>query len=548
MSDSYILNGYVQQAGGERKVSKRPGLSLVHQFTAGAGQGAFTMSGKSYAVIADTIVLLEAPWTAWAIPTITTAGLRYQFVANPPYATTPYVLLKTTAGMWQFEGFTVTKVTDVDYPATTVPGVVYLDGAYYVKTTTARIYGSDLAAPTSWTALNFLTASDLAGQSVAIAGYLSYLVSFSEFSTTFYWDAANPIPGSPLGYAQNLTQSVGCAAADSIVKVGDAVLFISQTKTGRSVSMLSGAQIVPVSTPSIDSILDLDPLTTVYAVSVSLGGRLFYLLTLVSTGVTLCMNFTEKHWTYWSSGSTVVAAAGTFTLGENLTTVTVQMVSGLPLAGTFVTVSGLDNQIFNGRFLVTSATGAYFTYEVVYATYLLDSHGSVLVTEAGYPLTGVNVPVAGVVAGNGMVSVTGNSYFTAVAATGTNLMVDVANGAVEKLDVTTYTDYTGPIDFNIVTKNLSPGETSDLVRIASAEVKGDKVLTTGFLRYSDTDYKSWSGFRELAMLNPRARTLRLGATRRRAFHFRHVDNTPLRVEELLIGIGGADFAPQTSGG
>jgi hypothetical protein len=547
MSDSYILNGYVQTVNGEKKVAKRPGLSLVHQFSAGTGQGAFTMSGNSYAIIADKIVLLAAPWTSWTIPAVTVAGLQYQFVANPPYITTPYVVLKSTAGMWQFDGTTVSKVTDPDYPAITVPGVAYLDGTYYVKTPAGRIYGSDLANPLSWTALNFLTVSDMTGISVAIGHYLTYLVSFSQYSTTFYWDAANPPPGSPLSYAQNLTQAIGCAAAGSIAKLGDAIFFLSQTLTGRSVSMITGAQITPVSTPSIDSILDLDDLSGVYGYPLAISGRLFYILSLVGSAITLCYNLTEKHWTYWSSGKATATVPVTLTLGSDLTTVTGTMTGTLPLAGTYVVITGATNPLFNGMFLVTSATATYFTYTIEYSMYLLDSHGNILVTEAGDALVGAIIPVAGTVAGNCQVSITSNSYFTAIASAGNNLLLDVASGVVEKLDTTTYTDYTGPIDFNIVTKNLSPGETSTLTRIAAAEVKGDKVLTTGYLRYSDTDYKSWSGFRALAMNSPRVRTLRLGATRRRAFHFRHVDNTPLRVEELLIDIGGADVAPQTKG-
>ena len=65
LSDSYILNGYVQS---NKKVSKRPGLSLSYQFSAGNGQGMFSMSGVDYAIIGDVIYNIASPYTSYAIP------------------------------------------------------------------------------------------------------------------------------------------------------------------------------------------------------------------------------------------------------------------------------------------------------------------------------------------------------------------------------------------------------------------------------------------------------------------------------------------------
>ena len=245
-SDSYVMNGYVQQEPGALKVAKRPGQLSFHQFLAGVGQGMFEIAGVPYAIIGDTVCLCQSPWTTYAIPTITTAGLFYDVEAQPSYIATPYAVLKTTAGMWTFNGAVVSKVINANYPATTVPGLAYCDGAYYVKTPTGQIYGSAISDATTWTALNFLTVSDLPGKSVALGKHLNYVLSFAEASVTFYYDANNPVPGSPLGYAQNLTQGIGCAVAGSISRVGDSVLFMSQTKRGRSVSIIEGQSLVPV--------------------------------------------------------------------------------------------------------------------------------------------------------------------------------------------------------------------------------------------------------------------------------------------------------------
>ena len=115
------------------------------------------------------------------------------------------------------------------------------------------------------------------------------------------------------------------------------------------------------------------------------------------------------------------------------------------------------------------------------------------------------------------------------------MILDSTTGAVTQLNPAAYMDSSGSIDFNIITPNIDSAD-GVLMSVASTEILGDKVMTTGYLRYTDTDYVSWSLYRPLDMIRARCRTNRLGATRRRAFHFRHVGNTPLRVSEIMLGM------------
>lgn len=538
-SDSYIMNGYVQSDSGVAKVAKRPGLSSYHQFTAGAGQGMFEIAGTPYAIIGDTICLCVTPYTTYAIPSVTVADLRYDVVAQPPYITTPYAVLKTTAGMWVFDGAAATKVTDADYPATTLPGIAFLDSAYYVKTPTGQIYGSDLGNATSWTALNFITASDKEGLGVAIDKHLNYVLSLGDSSLTFYYDANNPVPGSPLGYAQNLTQAVGCATAGSISHIGDSLIFMAQTGDGRSVHILEGQSLVPVpiSSASMNGILDLDDLAGVSSFSVAIAGRQFYILTLPTTGVTFAFNMTEKHWTYWASGTTGTPVSVSLALGDDLTTVTGVVSVGAMVPGVTIEISGADNPLFNGLFTVVTADGPSFTFHLLYDTYLTDGFGNNLVTGNGEYITAVHIPAAGAVAGTLLLAEYGIAYFSVMASTGAGLVLDQASGAVSKLSQVTYKDFSGPIDFNIITPNIASESDTRLVRIGSADVRGDKVLATAYLRYTDNDYRNWSAYRALNMSTDRCRVVRLGATRRRAFHFRFLGDTSMRVQELMLDVG-----------
>ena len=537
-SDSYILNGYVQEINGVTRVAKRPGVSVFRAFTAGIGQGMFEMSGKKYAIIGDLISLLQSPFTQTAIPTVTVAGQTYDTVANPPYLVTPYMVLKSLTGMWTFDGTTVTKVTNVNYPAATTRGLAYLDGAYYVKNTAGVIFGSALNDPTVWTALNALPVSDTTGASVALSRDGSYVVSFGENSVTYYWNAATAAPASPLLFAPNLTKSIGCASADSIVRFADSIFFMTRNVSERSVAVLSGGQYEVISTEAVNSILDLDDLAAVYALVVTIAGRSFYLLSLKTTNITFAYNIADKHWTYWASATTLPAVSVALSVAADLTTITGVLSSGTVLAGTFVLIAGATNQIFNGQVLVLTASANIFTYQIAYAQFLVDSFSQFLINENGDALATFITPVMGVVAGPTTAAIQSFTSFSIVASTSTNLVLDSTTGQVYQFSVTNYKDNNGQIDINVVTPNVILGDASDLVPIATAEVLGDKVATTAYLRYSDNDYQSWSTYAPIDMSQSQAQLTRQGSTRRRAYHFRHTANTSMRVIDLVLQLGG----------
>ena len=65
---------------------------------------------------------------------------------------------------------------------TTVPGVEYLDGYFFVMDANAVIYNSGLNDPTSWGALDFIMAAIEPGGGVALAKSQNYLIAFKELS------------------------------------------------------------------------------------------------------------------------------------------------------------------------------------------------------------------------------------------------------------------------------------------------------------------------------------------------------------------------------
>ena len=114
---------------------------------------------------------------------VTIAGLPFDFIQTDQAAGTVGFVFKSTRDAFYYNGTTVTKITDADYPATTVRGIAYLDGTYYVMTPDAKIYGSDLNSPTSWTALNFLVAQMEPDGGVYLGRILNYIVAFGTYTT-----------------------------------------------------------------------------------------------------------------------------------------------------------------------------------------------------------------------------------------------------------------------------------------------------------------------------------------------------------------------------
>lgn len=80
---------------------------------------------------------------------------------------------------------------------TTVPGVVYLDGYFFVMDSNAVVHNSALNDPTSWDALDFITAAIEPGGGVAITKTQNYVIAMKEWSTEFFYDVGNAT-GSPL--------------------------------------------------------------------------------------------------------------------------------------------------------------------------------------------------------------------------------------------------------------------------------------------------------------------------------------------------------------
>lgn len=305
--DSKMVNCFIEQTTNGMALVKRPG-SLPIATRTGTPQGTFNCNGRSYSIQSDVVWDLQSGASV-AIPSVTNPGQRYDILEDVPFGTT---MLKSPFGLWKFAGSsngtggTFTKVTDSSYPATTVPGIAYLDGIYYVMTTDGNVVGSGLEDPLTWPALNFIQADLSLGQGAGLYRHLNYIVAYYTKGIQMYYDAnaanGNVATGTQLGAVSNAAWTSGLAAGRSVVEVVDITFFVAQDKKrGRVVMMTNGLEMSIVSTPFVGKILDRSPLNDVYSWSLRQVGHTFYGLTLIDIGVTLVYDVASNQWQTWTS-------------------------------------------------------------------------------------------------------------------------------------------------------------------------------------------------------------------------------------------------------
>ena len=300
----HLDTGYV--AEGRGIVSWRSTLFSVIGDRVFAGTGEISFSGNRLATTTSPVqfskvannggVVIKAANELWQITPSTSAVSGY---AVSGYA---------VSGNDSITQFNFAKLTDADIPGNLVHGVVYLDQYTFVGDAQGYIYNSALADVTSWTQGERLLAQLESDQNVAIVKHLNYLVALGEWTTEFFYDAANP-QGSPLLPLQGSMHHVGCAAGATVFADEDTVIWLGKSKSGGlQVVVLNGMQVQPISNPYIEKIIAHEEatLSTVYAWGGRIQGHLLYFLTLPTLDKTFVYNLSTQTWSEFTSytGST----------------------------------------------------------------------------------------------------------------------------------------------------------------------------------------------------------------------------------------------------
>lgn len=515
------------------------GMSVT---VAGATQpeynGTFVIAALATTVFAFTYAVAGAPatpatGTITATPTTDLLFPAWQFADNGLSAdTTGFLMLKGPSGAarlrsdWDYARFVGSGDVGFSYPGVTVPGVVFLDGYFFVMDANGVIWNCDLDAdPGStgggaggiWDATSFIKANKVSGAGVCLTRSVNYIVALKQFSTEVFYDAGNPAPGSPLSPVDNAFSLVGCASAASVAQVEGSLAFVSQTRSkGRSVHLMTGAQQQRVSTPDIERILDADDLATVYAFGCKLEGHVLYFLTLTTTNITLVYDATTKTWMQWSS----------------LTAQTPVSITSLVRSGTTVTAtfSGAHNLNDGDPLLIAGASPA--AYNGVWQTSYVSA------TVATFQIfSSPTTPATGTITG-AHYSETYFKFSHYVNAGGRDVLLHESDGHLYEILPSLHADAGVPFKVFNRTGTVDGGDTTQKP-MARIVVVADTVDAYLMVRWSDDDCATFSKYQAVHLSLDRPRIRRCGTFRRRIVETCFVSSgNPLRIEALeLEGAG-----------
>ena len=300
--DSRGVNCLYEQVNQQEKwIIKRPGLTTIAP-NLGVGQGQGLASWLSYLVATNNNVVYKITGgVATSMGTITGTLNAVDYIQTNADA---YLVLHNGTHLYYITSGGLT-VTAVAAPPTGpyAGGLVYLDGTVYIGTEAGRIYGSNIEDPTTWDALNYISAISEPDSLIGIAKQLNYVVAFGQWSTQFFYDAGNAV-GSPLSVNTMATLNIGCANDESIANLEQTVFWVGTSQVeGRSVFLLDGLSPVKVSNRYIDKYLNADAMANVRAYALKVSGHSIYVLTLIDQNITFVYDVDEKAWTTWTSQS-----------------------------------------------------------------------------------------------------------------------------------------------------------------------------------------------------------------------------------------------------
>lgn len=298
--DSKLVNALAEKGElpGELYVYRRPAFRENTTLVAGTARGLFNWQGNIYAIVDGNIYKNGVD-----IGNVANSG-SYSFTsclgANPRLflqnGTNAYTV--TTADV-------VAPVVDVDYPAATVGGAVYLDGTTYVMNATSGIYGSDAAAndPSAWDPLNILLAQIEPTAAVHLAKQLVYVVALKQGYTEVFYDAGNAT-GSPLAPVQGAKMNFGCVDGRAVKDVGGDLVWVANSGEGDySVVMVSNLKIQVISTPPIERLLTAATVGSFYSWNTKINGHRLYGVTNTTANFTLVYDVTSGIWYQWATAA-----------------------------------------------------------------------------------------------------------------------------------------------------------------------------------------------------------------------------------------------------
>jgi hypothetical protein len=249
---SYMKNLVAEQVGDRLLARTRPKLTSLVANTSGKskGRGIMTSASNSRLIVNDDTV-----YGVGYGATVGTIDSGFRKISGTILGSYLFFTDWQNNKGWTYTGTTLAQVTDADFPATLAGGAVTLNGRCYVMDPAGTIYGSDLDDPTSWNALNFVTAERQPDQGVFLAPHSDHIVALCFTSIEFFYDAANAT-GSPLTRRNDIAYTgVGARFNDAVSTLGEDIYFIGQERGEIALYRIRGFGLSKVTSSTINKAL-----------------------------------------------------------------------------------------------------------------------------------------------------------------------------------------------------------------------------------------------------------------------------------------------------
>lgn len=328
LKDQRLVNAFAEQdpTTGEWIVQKRIGYSLAYStISSGLARGGYTWF--------QTPSIAPIP-TAWFVVgnganatffrngvalsgTVTDSGGMWNFTeTQPPSSSGTRYLIVTAPGLggssalYYIQGTTWTAAALPAGRGAYIAGCAYLDGTIYFMDEYCNVWGSGINDPSTWTALNSITAQSIPGIGVGLVKQLTYLIALKTESMEVFYDAGNAT-GSPLGTVPGALNDYGCGDRNTI-QVLDGILLYLTSNRNSTPQIVRVDNLVPkvVSTPQIERLIAKWSLTGItYSFAFKRNGHKFYGISnsaIGGAGLTVVYDLDQNLWYQWAD------AAGAF--------------------------------------------------------------------------------------------------------------------------------------------------------------------------------------------------------------------------------------------
>ena len=285
-----------------------PGLQSVISLGAGPVRGGWTLPGglQALAVSGASVYLLTVASPATSS---TQAVLASTLIGTLATTTGPVCIRDNGVGgiavisdgqngyVYNVAAKTLTQITDPAWLGAT--RICYVDGWFvFNQPGTQTFYTSPLYwnGTTAMDATYYALKDSSSDKLVTMIENNRELWLVGERTTEVWYDAGNAT--FPFSRLQGVTLQHGCAAAQTLVRLSDVLMWLGADEQGQNqVYMTVGNQAVPVSTHAVASAIASYPVVSdAIAYAYQEDGHLFYVITFPTADVTWCFDLTSKEW------------------------------------------------------------------------------------------------------------------------------------------------------------------------------------------------------------------------------------------------------------